>query len=112
LRARGWILFGVWALEGAVFALGVLAAASFGLFLVPLAALLLWWLARTAGASAEMLGAVSGAGVPTLVVAILERGPDGLDARPWLVAGLLLVALGIGSYAFLRRRAQPPSAVV
>jgi hypothetical protein len=112
MRDRKWLFFGAWAVEGALFAFTVLSAASIGLFLVPVVLLGLWYLARNVGMGREAVGAISGFGVPTLVVAILAAGPNGLDARPWLVAGLLLVAAGIAGYLALTRRAQPPSTVV
>jgi hypothetical protein len=112
MHARGWLWFWAWALEGGIFAFSVLAAASIGLFEMPLALVGLVLLARARAAGPQMFGALTGAGVPTLVVALLAQGPGGLDARPWLAAGLLLVAGGLGGYLAVRRRAQPPSAVV
>jgi hypothetical protein len=104
--------FGVWALEGALLAFSLLGAASIGLFVMPVAVLVLVVLARARAAGPQMLGALSGAGVPALVVAGLQQGPGDLDARPWLIVGLILVAAGVAGYVAVRPRAQPPSAVV
>jgi hypothetical protein len=112
MQARGWLWFGAWALEGGLLAFSALSAASVGLFVMPVALLVLVLLARAGAAGPQILGALTGAGAPTLVVAWLEEGPGGLDARPWLAAGLVLVAAGLGGYLAARRRTQPPSAVV
>jgi hypothetical protein len=110
MRRRGWPWFGGWALTGALFAFAVVSALSIGLFVLPFALVAFWMLGRRGAAGAEMLGAVSGAGAPCLLVAAVAAGSEAPDGRPWLAAGLLLVATGIAAYAMVRRRSEPPSA--
>jgi hypothetical protein len=40
-----------------------------------------------------------------LLIAALNRGPDSLDARPWLWAGVALAAAGVAT--IVARRARP-----
>jgi hypothetical protein len=112
MRRRRWPWFGAWALAGALCSFAILGAASIGLFVLPLALVAFWLLLRRGASGLETLGAVAGAGAPCLLVAALAAGNETPDARPWLAAGLLLVAIGIGAYASLRRRPEPPSAIV
>jgi hypothetical protein len=90
-----------------VAAVGALAALRFGRAAVPRAS----------------LGAVSGAGVPFLVVAYLQRKGPGtvcwrtatasgcdeyLDPRPWLAIGIVLVLGGIAAFLHARARRGAP----
>jgi hypothetical protein len=45
-----------------------------------------------------------------LLVAGLAAGDEAPDARPWLLAGLVLIAIGLVAYVFVRGRPEPPSA--
>jgi hypothetical protein len=103
-RCRG---FWLWSLAGALVTFSVLAAASIGLFVLPLAALVTALIARRMQDRAELLGALVGAGAVCAVIALLQRGSGGLDARPWLVAAAVLAGLGIASFALLERRTAP-----
>jgi hypothetical protein len=109
---RGWPWFGAWALAGALCSFAILSAASIGLFVFPFALVAFWLLWRRGASSAEMLGSIAGAGAPCLLVAALAAGNEAPNARPWLGAGLVLVAIGIGAYTLVRRRPEPPSAIV
>ena len=102
-------LYVAWAIEGALVAFSVLSAASVGLFVMPVAVLLLLWLARRGASGPPMLGALPGAAVPVLAVAWLQRGPGDLDARPWLLAGLVLAAAGALGILAVRRRDERAS---
>jgi hypothetical protein len=117
----GW--FWVWAVVGGCVAVSLVS--FIGPFLLPVAAIgalagLRWGRSAVPRAS---LGAVSGAGVPFLLVAYLQRkGPgtvcwrtatatgcdDYLDPRPWLVIGLVLVVAGLGAFVLARARRAPP----
>jgi hypothetical protein len=96
---------------------------SIGLFLLPVAVLVIWLVARGGGIWPEVLGLVGGAGVVGLVIAALNHdsrecpaGPitlppgetsftcGGTDPKPWLAGGLVLVALAPILYAVARRR--------
>jgi len=122
MRRDGWLVFGAWVLAGALAVFSLLGAASIGLFIAPLAAVAIWLVLRFGRAGPEMLGMVSGAGVVSLLIALLNRGTrpcteEGLRLRPgeteaicggldpvlWLVAGLVLVAAGVVAYALARR---------
>jgi hypothetical protein len=116
---RDWVWFLVWAAVGC--AAGFASISFIWLFFAPLAlavvALLIWRRALSRSA----IGFVSGLGVTSLIVAYLNRKGPGtvswhtatasgsdtyLDPRPWLVAGVVLVAAGVVAFALLARRAQ------
>ena len=99
--------FWLWSLAGALVTFSVLAAASIGLFVLPLAAVATALAARRTQRRAEVLGALVGVGAVCGVIALLQRGSGGLDATPWLVAGVLLAGLGIASFALLERGPAP-----
>jgi hypothetical protein len=107
--------FWLWALVGAVFAVGLdippvlLAAGGLGL------------LAGRAGGGRGAWGFATGAGVPFLYVAYVNRQGPGtvchaigtgryrgsecgevLDPWPWLVVGLVLIAVGVVGYVVRR----------
>ena len=109
--------FWVWAVSGGCLAISFVSAV--GLFFLPVVALgalagLRWGRAYSATAP---LGAITGAGIPLLLVAYVQRkGPgtvcwhtatasgcdDYLDPRPWLAIGLVLVLAGIGAFVAAR----------
>lgn len=111
--------FLVWMAVGAGFCLGLLTAPTIGIFVVPVAVgagLLV--LRSRGGRTASAAGVLAGFGVPILPIAYLNRqGPGNictstltggnciteLSPWPWVVAGLLLVATGIGLFLWLRR---------
>ena len=108
-----WFL--VWAIVGGCLTISFVSVV--GLFFLPVAALAgLRW--RRASSATAPLGVISGAGVPLLLVAYLQRkGPgtvcwhtatasgcdDYLDPRPWLAIGLVLLLGGIGAFVAGRR---------
>jgi len=91
-------VFAAWVLAGALAVFSLLAAASIGLFVAPLAAVAVWLALRHARVWPETLGIVSGAGGVCLLIAFLSR-----EATSWLAAGLVLVAAGMVAYALARR---------
>lgn len=99
--------FWLWAAAGALVSFSVLAAASIGLFILPLAALVTFLAVRRTRGRAEVLGAFVGAGGVCGLIALLQRGPGSLDATPWIVAAVVFVAVGIVGYALLERRLAP-----
>lgn len=113
----GW--FWVWAVVGGCTTITLIS--FIGFVFLPVAAVgtaaALRWGRRSARRSA--LGAITGAGVPFLVVAYIQRkGPgtvcwhtatasgcdDYLDPRPWLVIGLVLMLGGAGAFMHARAR--------
>jgi hypothetical protein len=133
MRPSGWYAFLGWVSVGACGALVILAAPSFGLFLLPIAGLGFVLAAQQLRIWPEALGAGAGVGVALLAVALLNRdyhpcpsnavirlAPSqhsvecgGFDPAPFLVAGLALCALTALVYATLGRRenagARPPA---
>ena len=128
-RFAGWKGFLAWALAGGLLVFAVLSGFSMGLFVLPLAGVLLWFVARRASGWPESLGLGAGLGAVCLLVAFSNRsykpcpeGPitlapgetefecGGFDPLPWLIAGLSFVLFSAVLYAFARRsRAQPPA---
>lgn len=128
-RFAGWKGFLAWALAGGLLLFSFLSGFSIGLFLLPLALVALWLVARRARAWPELFGAGAGFGAICLLVAFLSRdynpcpeGPitlrpgetefecGGTDPIPWLVAGLALVVVSALAYALARRsRSGPPT---
>jgi hypothetical protein len=124
-RRSGLPAFVGWTAVGACGALGLAAAPSFGLVVLPFAVVAIAIAARTLRTWPEGLGAIAGVGVLLLVIALLNsdyrscsEGPvtaaagdnsvscGGLDPIPLLVVGVVLCfAAGIG-YAALNRRAS------
>ena len=125
----GWKGFLAWALAGGLLVFTFLSGFSIGLFVLPLAGVVLWLVARRATGWPETLGLGAGLGAVCLLVAFLSRdynpcpeGPvtlapgetsfecGGLDPIPWLVAGLTFVLVSVLTYAFARRsRMRPPT---
>jgi len=109
---------------GATVALGLLGALSIGIFLLPVAALLVVLLATRGSVADGLVGAVSGLGLPLLLVAYLNRdGPgtvctttassssctDEWAPLPWVVAGVALIVIGVAvTVALGRARARRP----
>jgi hypothetical protein len=101
--------FWLWGLSGALVAFSFVAAASVGLFVLPAAAFVTVLVARATRGRAEPLGALVGAAGVCFLVAWIQRGPGGMDSGPWLIAGIVLTALGLGGYGLLTRRLAPPA---
>jgi hypothetical protein len=108
MQVVGCRRFWLWALAGALVTFSLVAAASIGLFVLPLAALATALVARSTRLAAQALGALVGAGAICLLIAWLQREPGGFESRPWLVAGVVLGTLGIAGYGMLARRLAPP----
>jgi hypothetical protein len=109
MHVAGCWRFWAWSLAGALIAFSLIAAASVGLFVLPFAALALFFAARTTRDRAEMFGGLVGAAAISLLIAWIQRGPGGLDAGPWLVAGIVLAVAGLAGYAVFGRRLAPPA---
>jgi hypothetical protein len=116
LRAQlPWFL--AWVTVGVGLALAV---SVLGIFAVPLALLVAVLLIVLRHADRSAFGVLAGVGLLSLYVAYVQRQGPGvvywhtatasgsqqyLDPRPWLVAGVLLVAFGVGAFVWPRRGA-------
>ena len=100
-----WRWFAAWSVAGAAMAFSFLTGLSIGLFVLPLAAALLLWVAWNAPRFPEALGFVAGIGAVLVLVAFLNRAGTGVDPVPWLVAGLCLAGCALVAYSALRHRA-------
>ncbi len=107
----GWRWFFAWALTGGAIFLALLAVLSIGIFVAPVAIVLLVVVARRARPWPEALGALAGVGAVCVAVAALnwreQPGGGALDPIPWLVAGTLIATGGVALYAIAHRRAVP-----
>ena len=115
LRSRlPWFL--AWAAVGVGFALGI---SALGLFALPLALLVTILLIVRHHADRSAFGVLAGMWLLSLYVAYVQRKVPGtvywhtatascadqyLDPRPWLVAGILLVAAGVAAFLWRERR--------
>jgi hypothetical protein len=113
-----WLPFLLWGLVGAGLSLGVLAAMTIGIFVLPVAVLAGALLLRRRGMTSQVAGALSGAGAIPLYIGWLNRdGPgfictplsdagescvDQMSPWPWLVAGLALVVAGVALFSRLQ----------
>jgi hypothetical protein len=68
-RVRGWDFFVIWSLAGALFMFSFLSGLSIGVFLFPVAALAVLWLAANAPGR-EAIGFVAGAAATLLIVLV------------------------------------------
>jgi hypothetical protein len=101
---RDWA-FWLWALVGAALALSAFSLGPLLGLPVLLAILLLAWRPRTRSSA---WGLLIGFGAVLLFIAYLNRdqpGDEHLDARPWLVAGVVVVATGVIGATLRSRRA-------
>jgi CBS-domain-containing membrane protein len=90
---RGWSWFGAWCAAGGLFTFSLLAGFSIGLFVLPLAAAVLLFVASRSPHFLESLGFIAGGGAVALVVE--------------LAAGFALIAIGVAGYALAARRSPP-----
>jgi hypothetical protein len=108
--------FFAWAAVGSGFALGI---SALGVFTIPAALLVTVLLVLRHHADRSALGILVGIGLLSLYVAYVQRKGPGtvywhtatasgseqyLDPRPWLVAGILLVAVGVVAFLWAGRR--------
>ena len=123
-HSDGWPWFAAWAVAGGLLFFSLLTGFSIGLFVLPFALLACWLLVVRARHWPEVLGGAAGVGLTCLGIAFANRGSSpcpssgagsvsagdaagssfecgGLDPLPWLLAGSVLVALGVVAYALL-----------
>ena len=100
-----WRWFAAWSVAGASVTFSFLTGLSIGLFVLPLAAVLLLWVAWNAPRLPDALGFVAGIGAVLVLVAFLNRAGTGVDPMPWFLAGLSLAGLALVAYSVARLRA-------
>jgi len=118
-----WAWFAAWLIIGAGYALGLLGAASIGLFVLPLAVAATIVAARRQHAGSGLPGLISGLGIPLVYVAYLNRaGPgtvcttvsggqdctDEWSPWPWLAAAVILLGLGLAAFIARQRHLGRP----
>lgn len=123
-RAGGWRWFWAWTGVGALFTFTWFTGLSVGVFLLPVAAAVFYFVSRRSARWAERIGFVEGIGAMFLLVAFLSRdcraggaggltlGPDetstsscgGIDPVPWLGLGTLFSIGALAAYALALRR--------
>jgi hypothetical protein len=102
---------------GAAYGFAVLGALSIGIFILPVAVLGTIYLVRRHRDPRSVTGILSGAGVPLLVVAVLNRSGPGLVCTeltgggtrceqqmspwPWAIAGVLFLGLGVAAHLLI-----------
>jgi len=116
-----WASFLAWPLIGAALSLSVLGAMTIGIYVLPFAIAGLLALRKWGGNQKSSVGLISGAGLPVLYVAYLNRQGPGMvcgpyknggqqcmqEYSPWpfLLVGTILFVLGLA--LFIRLRSQP-----
>jgi hypothetical protein len=113
-----WVWFAVWTAVGAALAFSIVDGLAFGLFVFPfaVAAAVLLIVRDRFGRSAW--GVLCGVGLLSLYVAWVQRRGPGtvtwhtatasgattfMDPRPWLVGGVLLIAVSVTAFLWHRR---------
>ena len=105
-----WPWFVAWSVAGGLLTFSFLTGLSIGLFVLPLAAVVLVWVARRAPRLTDAVGFVEGIGAVCVLVAFLNRAGEGVDPMPWLLAGLMLSGLAPVASVFLYHRTGGRSA--
>jgi hypothetical protein len=128
-KGRGCRWFWAWAVVGSTLTFSLFTALSVGVFVLPLALVLLWLVLRASPRWPESIGLAEGVGFVLLLVAYLNRDHQpcstngglqlpadapvgasiscgGLDPHPWLYTGLVLAALAAVGYAAVRRHSN------
>lgn len=115
--ALAW--FGCWLVTGTTWVLAVVGAFTIGVFVLPVAIVLTVLLATRRTSSVGLPGIISGAGIPLLYVAYLNRGGPGSVCTtvfggqsciqewspwPWLGVGTVLVVAGVVVLVIMARR--------
>jgi hypothetical protein len=105
--------FFIWLLLGILWSLGIVGLASIGLLILPVAAIGTAVAVRKSPSIRCASGALAGSGLPMLYIAALNwQGPgtvcriaepgqiciDELDPTGWIVAGVVLVVVGVGLF--------------
>ena len=116
-RGDSWAAYALWCLAGAGLCLGVLSILTVGPFVLLVTLGLCAWLLWRVDFGWGMLGLLSGAAVPVLYVAWLNRdGPGQVctstatdtscadEWSPWPFVALAVVLAGAGVVAFVRGR--------
>jgi hypothetical protein len=94
--------FWAWALVGAASAFALLVL---GMLAIPVVALLVWAMVTRGRTGSATFGLLTGIGGVLLYVAAVQRGGDQtLDARPWLIAGVVFASAGVLAHARGSRR--------
>ena len=105
-----WPWFAAWSVAGGLLAFSFVTGLSIGLFVLPLASVVLVWVARRTPRLADALGFVEGVGALCVLVAFLNRAGNGVDPMPWLLAGVSLAGLAPVAYVLLCYRTAGRSA--
>jgi hypothetical protein len=118
-HAQAW--FAVWLAVGVALAFSIVDIPAYGLFVFPFAAAGVVLLVVLHHLDRSAWGLLCGIGLLSLYVAYVQRKGPGtvtwhtatasgadtyLDPRPWLIAGLLLVLVGVGAFLWRRRRSS------
>ena len=122
-----WRGFAAWALSGFLTSFAVITGFSIGVLILPFAIVSVAFSAMRAGTSAGLLGFPLGVGITALAIGVLHWGDTpcreqgsvgislgetsgscgGFDPVPWLVAGLIFVAIGVVGNVILRSYSPP-----
>jgi signal transduction histidine kinase len=115
---HAWAWFAVWLVVGGALAFSVVDGLAFGLLVLPFAIVAVMLLIARHHFNRSAWGLLCGAGLLLLYVAYVQRKGPGtvswhtatasgadtyMDPRPWLVAGLLLIVVGIIAFLWHRR---------
>ena len=126
-RWKGWKAFVAWSLAGGLLVFSALAGFSIGLLVLPFAVAAVLVTAKLASGWPEATGVVAGAGVVSLLIALLSRDykpcPEngalslprgetsiecgGFDPMPWLIGGIALVSISVVAHVVVRARRSP-----
>jgi hypothetical protein len=127
-----WRWFAAWGGAGFLLTFSFLTGFSIGLFVLPVAAGALFFVASRSPHFAEGVGFLGGIGGVAVPVALLNRDYNpcpphgaltippgappgtsvscgGFDPEPWLDAGVVLTAIAVAAYAVLRWRLRRPA---
>jgi hypothetical protein len=113
-----WPSFFAWPVVGAALAISILGLMTIGLFVLPFALLGLLFLYKLGGNRRSSVGLISGAGLPFIYIAYLNRdGPGNIctpvgnggqqcmqEFSPWpfLIIGLALIVTGLVLFIRIR----------
>jgi len=115
---HAWAWFAVWLVVGGALAFSIVDGLAFGLLVLPFAIVAGMLLIARHHFDRSAWGLLCGAGLLSLYVAYVQRKGPGtvswhtatasgadtyMDPRPWLVAGVLLIVVGVAAFLWHRR---------